>query len=177
MDEKKNAWKTALLDRLRRAEVEFEDDITPDSAIELFASQLIHKLREKLRISDDDKLPGDNFPTGVLILSDMDGLKIEGASSELAGDDNVGARHPVLILSRRPYDSAHSLYIVLKDPRALRSFHLGLADAATAIMHPELARDVSDDDDTPSEEQFNSAAERFLEMLNRLKQQAPPNKD
>jgi hypothetical protein len=176
MDEKKNAWKTALLDRLRRADVEFEDDITPDTAIELFAAELVHKLREKLHISDDDKLPGDNFPTGVLILSDMDGLKIEGASSELAGDDNVGARHPVLILSRRPHDSAHSLYIVLKDPRALRSFHLGLADAATAIMHPESTVDASDEPNE-SEERFNGAAERFLEVLKQLKQQLPPRED
>ena len=163
-----NQWRTAILDRLRRADVEFDPDIKPDDALELIIKQLMKGLKERIGTLGGDH---NGFPTGVLILNDMDGLKVEGASSQLSHDDDGGV-YPVLILSRQPHTSEHTLYIVLKDPRAFRDFHIALADAATTIMHPDLARDADEEgkDDPSYDKSFSKAAEKFLRLIGELDQ-------
>lgn len=173
MDEKKNAWKTALLNRLQRADIEFDSNISPDDALELFCRSVAHGLKERWDSESFIEKAQSGFPSGVLLLKDMEGIKIEGGSSELNNDDNEGARYPVLIMSRTPHDEAHSLYIVMQDKKALRSFQMALADAALAIMYPEDTYDVHVGGNGESKAQ----TDRFIELLRALKEGLQQTKD
>lgn len=165
--DKKNQWKTALLDRLRRADIEFADDITPDAALDLFCQNVFNGIKRRVRQKESRD---DDFPDGVLLLKDMSGLSIEGASSEVQNDPNPGTRYPVLILSRAARAGGGALYIVLQDKTALRDFQTALTNAALAIMYPEDTTAADNEDTSPADpDPARGLAEQFIELLRELK--------
>jgi hypothetical protein len=148
-----NAWRDNLLGRLERAGVDIEEFThNPDLALD----RLVHEVREQIgprRNNDSSKAFGERMPTGVLIIDDDAGFRIEGGVADLSG----GGEYPVLMISLAPYGFDDTLHLVFEGQNAFRDFGHAITDAASIKMY------------APSTAPNTTSVERFLQALRGVK--------